>query len=118
MDLHVNKFLEKYEKTCDFIIYSVENRFSIPSTLFFLSKMRSRFTEYKFIEKSTDILNDVDVVITTDPEILSLGVPWGKKIIKMNRPYNERIKSSSMEALQIADLIENPEFEKLVKYKK
>jgi hypothetical protein len=64
------------------------------------------------------MLNDVDVLITTDPKILSLGVPWGKKIIKMKRPYNDNIKSSSMEALQIYDLFNNPEFEKIIKYKK
>lgn len=118
MDLHVNNFLEKYGETCEFTLFSVENKFSIPPTLFFLSKMTSRFKNIKFVDKSTEMFNDVDVLITTDPEILSLGVPWGKKIIKMKRPYNEKIKSSSMEALQIADLINNPEFEKIIKYKK
>ena len=118
MDLHVNNFLEKYKDSCEFIIYSVENKFSIPPTLFFLSKMSCRFKNIKFIDKSVDALNDVDVLITTDPEILSLGVPWGMKIIKMSRPYNKKLKSNSMEALQIADLIDNLEFEKIIKYKK
>lgn len=118
MDLHVNQFLEKYKDTCDFTVFSIENVFSIPSTLFFLSKIRSRFNNYKFVNKAYEMLNDVDVLITTDPEILSLGVPWGKKIIKLTRPYNEPIKGSSMEALQIYDLINNSEFEKIIKYKK
>lgn len=118
MDLHVNNFLDKYDSTCEFTLFSVENKFSIPPTLFFLSKMTSRFKNIKFVDKATEMLNNVDVLITTDPEILSLGVPWGKKIIKMKRPYNNKIKASSMETLQIADLIDNPEFEKIIKYKK
>ena len=61
--------------------------------------------------------NDIDVLITTDPELLKLGAPWGKKIIKLNRPYNEKIKAGTIEVLQIADLIGNPKFEKIIKYK-
>jgi len=118
MDLHVNNFLQKYEDFADFVVMSPENRFSIPPTLFFLSKMSCRFREYIFVDKATDMWKNVDVLITTDPEILNLGAPWGKKLIKLNRPYNEKIKAGSLEVLQIAELIENSDFEKLVKYKK
>jgi len=118
MDLHVNNFLQKYEKSADFTVMSVENRFSIPPTLFFLSKMSCRFKEYKFVEKATDMWKNVDILITTDPEILKLGAPWGKKIIKLSRPYNKNIIAGSMEVLQIADLIDSKDFEKIVKYKK
>jgi hypothetical protein len=62
--------------------------------------------------------NHVDVLITTDPEVLKGGAPWGKKLIKLSRPYNENIKVGSLEVLQIADLIDNPTFEKIIKYKK
>lgn len=117
MDLHVNNFLQKYEKYVDFTVMSVENRFSIPPTLFFLSKISSRFKDYKFLDKVIDMWKHVDILITTDPEILNLGAPWGKKIIKLNRPYNEKIKVGSIEVLQIADLIENSDFQKLVKFK-
>jgi hypothetical protein len=117
MDLHVNNFLLKYDNTADFTVLSVENRFSIPPTLFFLSKISSRFTSYKFVNKSVDMWHDVDVLITTNPEILKLGAPWGKKLIKLKRPYNEEIKAGSLEVLQVADLIDNQEFEKIIKYK-
>jgi hypothetical protein len=117
MDLHVNNFLLKYDNTADITVLSVENRFSIPPTLFFLSKISSRFTSYKFVNKAIDMWHDVDVLITTDPEILRLGAPWGKKLIKLKRPYNEEIKAGSLEVLQVADLIDNPEFEKIIKYK-
>jgi hypothetical protein len=60
---------------------------------------------------------DVDVLITTDPEILNVGTPWGKKLIKLKRPYNENIYTGFLEVLQIADLIDNKYFEKIIKYK-
>lgn len=118
MDLHVNNFYEKYNNTSDFTLFSVENKFSIPPTLFFLSKMTCRFRNIQFLTKSIDMWKDVDVLITTDPEILNLGTPWGKKLIKLTRPYNKDIKAGNLEVLQIADLIDNPKFEKIIKYKK
>lgn len=118
MDLHAKNFYLKYGEHSDFTLFSVENQFSIPSTLFFLSKMTSRFKNIKFIDKNLEMWDDIDVLITTDPEILSLGAPWGKKLIKLTRPYNEKIKGSSLEVLQINDLIDNPDFEKIIKYKK
>ena len=118
MDLHINNFYLKYGDGTHFTLFSVENRFSIPPTLFFLSKMTCRFRNISFLDKALDMWNDVDVLITTDPEILQIGAPWGKKLIKLTRPYNENIKAGSLEVLQIADLIDNPEFEKIIKYKK
>lgn len=117
MDLHVNNFLLKYADSANFTVMNVENRFSIPPTLFFLSKISCRFTNYKFVDKAIDMWKDIDVLITTDPEILKMGSPWGKKIIKLKRPYNENIYAGSLEVLQIADLINNKYFEKIIKYK-
>lgn len=117
LDLDVNNFLLKYSKTADFIVLSVENHFSIPPTLFFLSKISARFKNYKFVDKALDMWKDVDILITTDPEILKLGAPWGKKLIKLSRPYNESIQAGLIEVLQIADLNGNKDFEKLIKYK-
>jgi hypothetical protein len=118
MDLHVNNFIEKYSKSANFIVMSVENKFSIPPTLFFLSKITSRFKTYQFVDKPIDMWKYVDVLITTDPEILKGGAPWGKKLIKLNRPYNEMIKVGSLDVLQVNDLMDNPKFEKIIKYKK
>jgi hypothetical protein len=117
LDLDVNNFLQKYDNTVDFTVMSVENRFSIPPTLFFLSKIQARFRNYKFVVKPIDMWKEVNVLITTDPELLRVGAPWGKKLIKLKRPYNENIKAGSMEVLQIADLINNQDFEKIIKYK-
>lgn len=117
MDVHINKFLKKYGDTADFTILSIENQFSIPPTLFFLSKISCRFRNYRFVNKAIDMWKDIDVLITTDPELLKLGAPWGKKIIKLSRPYNENIKAGVIEVLQVVDLIDNPKFEKIIKYK-
>jgi hypothetical protein len=118
MDVQVNKFLEQYEKNVEFTVLSVENKFTIPPTLFFLSKISMRFKNYKFIDKATDMWQHVDVLITTDPAILNFKIPWGKKLIKITRPYNENIKAGSIEVKQVADLIDNKNFEKIIKYKK
>ena len=75
MDLDVNNFLEKYGDTVDFVALSVENKFSIPPTLFFLSKMSSRFKNIAFVDKAEDMWNHTDVLITTNPEILDAGTP-------------------------------------------
>lgn len=117
LDLDVNNFLQKYEKTVDYTVMSVENRFSIPPTLFFLSKIQARFKNYKFVDDALDMWKDVDILITTDPKVLKIGAPWGKKIVKLKRPYNEKINAGSIEVLQIADLIDNKDFEKIIKYK-
>jgi len=88
MDLHVERFYRKYKDTVDFIIVSKENSLSIPSTMFFLSRMFSRFKNYKFVETTEEKWEGIDVLITTDPEILDAGTPDGKKVIKLARPYN------------------------------
>lgn len=118
MDVQVNEFYSKYSDSVKFTLFSVENKFSIPPTLFFLSKISSRFKNISFVDNVIDMWKNIDVLITTDPELLLLGAPWGKKLIKLKRPYNENIKSGSLEVLQIADLTNNMLFEKIIKYKK
>lgn len=118
MDLHVEKFYLKYKDYVDFIILSQENYFSIPPTLFFLSKMMSRFQNYRFVEEKNEMWEDVDILITTDPEILDAKIPDNKKIIKLSRPYNKKSNNGIIkeEILQINDLNGNSNFEKIIKY--
>ena len=117
MDLHVNEFYFKYKDFADFVIVSKENQFSIPSTLFFLSKIRTRMTEFHFVENNEQMWEGLDVLITTDPELLD--TPTGKKLIKLLRPYNENCtKGDITPVLQIRDLKDNPEFEKIIEYVK
>jgi hypothetical protein len=118
MDLDIKNFLLKYDKSANFTVMSIENHFSIPPTLFFLSKITSRFKEYRFVDEAHQMWDNVDVLITSNPELLKMGTPWGRTLIKVKRPYNENIKAGSLEILQINDLIDNKEFEKIIKYKK
>ncbi len=122
MDLHVNNFYQKYKDFAEFIIVSKENIFSIPSTLAFLSKIRCRFNNYRFADTNSETVNinmikDLDVLITTDPELLELSGSTKTKFIKLKRPYNENcLKSEITPVLQINDLINNVEFEKIINY--
>ena len=119
MELHIDKFLNKYKDFAEFVLISKENWFSIPPTLFFLSKMMSKFKEYRFVEDFSEYwFEDVDLIITANPEVL-INKPNNKKHIKPLRPYNEEFKCGEvMDILQLNDLIENSEFEKLVNYNK
>jgi hypothetical protein len=114
MDLQVNQFYFKYKNFADFLIVSKENQFSIPSTLFFLSKIRCRFNNFSFVETNEQIWKDLDILITTDPELLD---GQKKSVIKLNRPYNEKCFEGIIKpVLQINDLNDNEEFEKIINY--
>lgn len=119
MELHIDKFLMKYRDFAEFIIISKENWFSIPPTLFFLSKMMSRFNEYRFVKKHEEYwFDDIDLLITANPDILSKK-PKNKKYIKPLRPYNKESDDGKIKnILQINDLNGNEEFEKIINYKK
>ena len=118
MDLHMNSFYEKYSNSANFTLFSVKNKFSIPPTLFFLSKISSRFKNIKFVDEPLNMWEDVDVLITTDPSILNLGNPWSKKLIKVKRPYNKNINTGQINVGELVELIDNNDFEKIIKYKK
>ena len=118
LDLHLKNFYEKYKDTVEFFIVSKENEFSIPSTLFFLSKIMCRIPNYRFVKTNEELIGDLDVIITTDPEILDgIYIRKAIKIIKLKRPYNEKCNNGDIPpVLQVNDLFENPEFEKIINY--
>lgn len=118
MDLHINTFLQKYDHFVDFTIISKENWFSIPPTLFFLSKIMSRFKRYIFVDEFKDYWKrGHDLIITANPDVIN-AKPKTKKHIKLDRPYNKEVDSGEIkDILHLNDLSTNEEFEKLVKYK-
>lgn len=117
LDKDLHKFYVKYSKQFDIRIVSKENYFTIPPSLFFVSKVMPRFKHYHFVETNKEMWNCVDILITTDPELLT-NVPNQKKVIKVSRPYNEKLKTKSkLEILQILDLVENKDFEKIIGFK-
>jgi hypothetical protein len=116
LDLDLKNFLYKYGKNIEVTIFSVENVHTIPPTLFFLSRVMSRFSNYKFVEKVTDIINDVDIIITTDPILLDAELQEGKTIIKIDRPYNAENGKQYTSVLQLVELVDDDEFEKMIGY--
>jgi len=114
----ISQLFLKYKDQVDFVVVSKENYLSIPPTLFFLSKIMSRFKKYIFVENDNEILNEVDILITTNPNILKKKTK--KKIIKLARPYNDSIETElfkDSKILNLKDLIGNDEFEKIINYK-
>ena len=72
------------------IITSREAGRSVPSTLFFLSKTGCMIQDIKFTMGTTDCWEFVDVMVTDHPEILN-SKPEGKKVIKIEKPFNQEI---------------------------
>ena len=70
---HLNQFHNDMEDEGHTImIISKELANSKPSTLFFLSKTTCKVNTIKFVRKSEDKWNHVDIMITADPDVLNL----------------------------------------------
>lgn len=111
LDLHLNQFIKEF-KDCEINIVSKENEFSIPPTLFFLSKTMVRFKKYIFYNDYDEYWNDCDVLITTNPYLLE-NKPEDKTVIKLNRPYNKDIECEN-EYIQLYDLVNDNKFKKII----
>ena len=93
----MNQFNNYYEEIKDFgehkiVIVSKEINKSIPSTLFFLSKLGCRAEEYRFVQDYADKWKDVDMLITANPTALE-AKPAGKISVKVKASYNENTKA-------------------------
>lgn len=79
----------------DLTIISDEIGKSKPATLFFLSKYGSLIENIKFYSKVTieDVYNKFDVIITSNPDLLSINGD-NKTIIKVKTSYNSEYKSN------------------------
>jgi len=116
MENDIQQFYQKYFNCVNFVIVSKELSVTIPPTLFFLSKLMFRAKKFFLVETNKDIWKNIDILITTDPELLN-NVPFGKEVIKINRPYNKNI-FKNYNFIHLKNLIDNKEFEKLINYKK
>ena len=117
LDKDLERFYLKFKDQFNIKIVSKENWFTIPPTLFFLSKLMPRITEFIFVENNKDFWKQGDVFITTDPDLL-INIPTGKKVVKVLRPYNEKILGhNKIEIFQMLDLLGSKDFEKLIGYK-
>lgn len=84
-------------------IVSREIHRSIPSTLFFLSKLSCRAENIRFVQDHADYWKGVDILITADPKALDLK-PVGKISVKIKTAYNTE-SSADFELDSILELI-------------
>jgi hypothetical protein len=131
VDVDCDKFYKLYGEQYEVMLFSKENIFSVSPTLFFLSKLRPKFKEYFFSQDNDEILDKMDIVITTDPELLDT-TRKNKTIIKLDRPYNKTC-NSDLNTINLIDLVDlmtenedgeevpvinaSKDFQKLIKYK-
>ena len=84
-----NMFLVGIEEEEEHTIELVSREYlkSIPSTLFFLSKLGCRASNIRFVKQYEEEWGDVDVLITANPIALK-NKPSDKISVKINAPYN------------------------------
>lgn len=106
---HFNEFLMDMadDGEHEIVLISREVDKSIPSTFFFLSKTGCRANNIKFVTTYADKWNDVDVLITANPQTLE-AKPSGKISVKVNASYNKNT-SSDYEINSILDFIKDEE---------
>jgi hypothetical protein len=106
---HFNTFLSDIadDEKHEVILISREIDKAIPSTFFFLSKTGCRATNIKFVSTYEQKWNDVDVLITANPQTLE-AKPSGKISVKVKTSYNTN-SPSDFEIDSILDFINNEE---------
>lgn len=101
----IEKFYFKYKDQFNISYVSIENYLTVAPTLFFLSKTNTKIMDYNFVENEKDIWNNIDILITANPKLIS-NVPEGKKVVKIIRPFNEDIEGSDFEEYNVVNLVE------------
>lgn len=104
---HLNNFIMDIKDDGEHTIQLVsrEANKSIPSTLFFLSKLGARFENIRFVTNYSDKWVGVDVLITANPKALE-NKPEGKISVKVKAPYNTDTKAD-FEIDSILDFIKD-----------
>lgn len=100
-----NMFLVDIDEEEEHTIELVSREFlrSIPSTLFFLSKLGCRASNIRFVKQNDEEWGDLDVLITANPEALK-NKPKDKISVKIKAPYNSDV-SADFELDSIIDFI-------------
>jgi hypothetical protein len=76
---------------------------SIPSTLFFLSKLGCRASNLRFVKQNEEEWGDADILITANPVALE-NKPSDKISVKIKAPYNQNV-AADYELESILDFI-------------
>ncbi len=110
VNLWLNTTLRDFdpEKNPKVILFSpFEMGLTIPSTLGFASRVGLQFREIEFPIDSRKMWDKCDIMITANPNLIQ-NKPEGKKVFKIEAPYNKDVKADyTFEG--ISDLIEDSE---------
>lgn len=89
----LNNLIMDIEDEGEHEIYIVSREYnaSIPSTLFFLSKMLCKARNIKFVQEYEQEWDGMDVLVTANPITLA-AKPEGKIALKINTPYNQDVQ--------------------------
>lgn len=85
---------------------------SIPATFFFLSKTGCKIEKIRFVKKSENEWDDVDVLITANPDALK-NKPEGKISVKIKSSYNKSV-GSDYELDSILEFIKDEDLRKKI----
>jgi len=102
-----NMFLVDIEEEEEHTVELVSREYlkSIPSTLFFLSKLGCRASNIRFVKQNEEEWGDADVLITANPIALE-NKPNDKVSVKIKAPYNKNV-IADFELDSILDLIKD-----------
>ena len=94
------------------VFYSLhEEALTIQSTFFFLSKIGTRVRKVFFPTTIDEVWDECDVVVTANDEFFENEVPEGKKVVLINRPFNEEYKDKAfLNYNNLSYLIEDNDF--------
>ena len=94
------------------VFYSLnEEALTIQSTFFFLSKIGTRVRKVFFPKDINEVWEECDVVITARDEFFEKELPEGKKIVLINRPFNEEYKEKAfLNYDNLSSVIEDNDF--------
>jgi hypothetical protein len=89
---------------------------TIQSTYFFLSKIGSRVRKVIFPKNLDEVWSECDVVITARNEFFEKNKPEGKKIVLINREFNNTHKDEAdFNYNSLSDIIKDNNFFKNIK---
>lgn len=80
------------ESSNTLVLTNLESPRSKLATLYFLSKCYFDMKEVYFPESREDMWLKFDVLVTDDPKLISIR-PAGKKVVKINTPFNQHLTS-------------------------
>ncbi len=100
----LKNFKVENEDKYNIIIVSLEEKLSVPPTLYFLSKVGVDLAEYYFSSIPDKIWDKIDICVTANPRLLNTK-PRGKQVIKVVREFNEQYVNQTFQITTLSELL-------------